>query len=52
MSNKESQTKRGKSSRERLFELIEKNWARNKDVPHDEIEREIEQAIREVRSKK
>jgi prevent-host-death family protein len=36
-------------SRERLFELIEKNWERNKDVPPEEIERDIQQAIREVR---
>jgi prevent-host-death family protein len=36
-------------SRDRLFELIEKNWERNKDVPYEVIEREVEQAIREVR---
>jgi prevent-host-death family protein len=36
-------------SRERLFELIEKNWQRNKDVPYEEIEREVQQAIEEVR---
>ena len=36
-------------SRERLFELIEKNWERNKDVPAEEIERDIQKAIREVR---
>ena len=36
-------------SRERLFQLIEKNWERNKDVPYEEIEREVQQAIEEVR---
>ena len=36
-------------SRERLFELIEKNWERNKDIPYEEIEREVHQAKGEVR---
>lgn len=36
-------------SRERFFELVQKNWQRNKDVPNEEIERDVEQAIREVR---
>ena len=36
-------------SRERLFELIEKAQERNKDVPYDVIQREVELAIREVR---
>ena len=36
-------------SRERLFALIEKSWERNNHVPAEEIEREIEAAIREVR---
>ncbi len=35
-------------SRQRLFELIEKNWEKNKNVPVEEIERDIEEAIREV----
>lgn len=35
--------------RERLFELIEKNWERNKDRPYEEIEREVQAAIREAR---
>ena len=39
-------------SRERLFELIEKNWERNKDIPYEEIQREAEQAIREVRGQR
>lgn len=38
--------------RERLFELIEKNWERNKDVPYEEIEREVQQAIEEARGPK
>lgn len=37
-------------SRERLWELIEHNWEKNKDVPSEEIEKEIEEAIREVRA--
>ena len=37
-------------SRERLFDLIEQNWKRNKDVPFEEIERDIAEAIREVRA--
>jgi len=36
-------------SRERLFELIEKNWERNKDIPYEEIERAVQQAVEEVR---
>jgi prevent-host-death family protein len=36
-------------SRERLFELIEKNWELNKDIPYEEIEREVQQAAEEVR---
>ena len=36
-------------SRERFFELIEKNWERNKDIPYEEIEREVQQAAEEVR---
>jgi len=37
-------------SRERLWELIEKAQERNKDVPYEVIEREVEEAIREVRA--
>ena len=36
-------------SRERLFELIEKNWERNKDIPFEEVEREVQRAAKEVR---
>ena len=36
-------------SRERFFELIEKNWERNKDIPYEEIERAVQQAVEEVR---
>ena len=39
-------------SRERLFELIEKNWERNKDVPYEVIQREVDLAIREVRGQR
>ena len=37
--------------RERLFELIEKAQARNRDVPYETIEREVAAAVREVREK-
>ncbi len=36
-------------SRDRFMELIRMNWEHNKDVPSEEIERAIEEAIREVR---
>ena len=39
-------------SRERLFELIEKNWERNKDVPYEDIEKGVQQAMQEVRRQK
>ena len=35
--------------RERLFELIERAQERNKDVPYEVIQREVDEAIREVR---
>ena len=38
-------------SRERLFELIEKAQARNRDVPYETIEREVVTAVGEVREK-
>ncbi len=39
-------------SRERLFEFIEKNWEKNRDVPPDQIERDIQVAIEEVRGQR
>jgi prevent-host-death family protein len=36
-------------SRERLWDLIQQNWDKNKDVPLEEIEEDIEEAMREVR---
>ena len=36
-------------SRDRVFELIEKNWERNKGVPYEEIERDVQQAVKETR---
>jgi prevent-host-death family protein len=39
-------------SRERLFELIEKAQARNRDVPYAVIEEEVDKAVRQVRAKK
>jgi prevent-host-death family protein len=38
--------------RERLFELIEQNWERNKDVSYEEIEKEVAEAVREVRAQR
>jgi prevent-host-death family protein len=38
--------------RERLFDLIEMNWERNKDVPYEEIEKDVDAAIREVRARR
>ena len=39
-----------KERRERLFQMIERIQERTKDVPPEELERHIEEAIREVRS--
>ena len=36
-------------SRQRMMELVEKNWEHNKDVPYEVIEREVEQTISEMR---
>ena len=36
--------------RERMIELLERTQERNKDVPYEVIEREVERAIREVRA--
>ena len=40
------------TDRERLFELIEMNWEGNKDVPFEGIEKDVEEAIREVRAQR
>ncbi len=39
-------------SRERMFELFEKSWEHNKGITYEQIERDVEKAIREVRRKK
>jgi prevent-host-death family protein len=39
-------------SRERFWELIHRTQERNKDVPYEVIEAEVEQAIREVRAER
>jgi prevent-host-death family protein len=36
-------------ARERVLDFIEANWEKNKDVPSEQIERDIELAIQEVR---
>ena len=36
-------------ARERIFELVEKNWEQNKDVPYETIEQEVGRAVAEVR---
>jgi prevent-host-death family protein len=38
-------------SRARILELVEGSWERSKDVPLEEIEREVDSAITEVRSR-
>ena len=38
------------ASYERLFSLIEKNWALNRDVALGAIENEVDEAIRAVRA--
>lgn len=37
-------------SRERLFELIEKNREQNQEVPHEVIERDVQKAVEEIRA--
>ena len=37
-------------SRDRFFELVEKNWELNKDVPFEEIEKEIASAVKAARA--
>jgi prevent-host-death family protein len=37
------------AARDRLFELVQMNWEKNKDVDPDEIQRDIDEAVREVR---
>ena len=36
-------------SRERLSELVEKNWKQNQDVPYEEVEQDVQRAVEEVR---
>lgn len=36
-------------SRERILDFLEKNWELNKDVPSEEIEREVMEAVRDIR---
>jgi len=43
--------KKKQKDRERLFELIDEIAERNKDVPIEEIEADIEEAIRYARNK-
>jgi len=38
--------------RERLFDLIERAQERNKEVPYEEIEREVADAVRAVRAQR
>lgn len=37
---------------ERLFQLLEKNWERNKDIPEEEVVQDVLEAIREVRQER
>jgi prevent-host-death family protein len=36
-------------SRQRMMELLEKNWEHNKNVPYEVIEREVSQTVSEMR---
>jgi len=36
-------------SRNRILQLVERNWERNKDVPYETVEQEAERAVAEVR---
>ncbi|HKB16605.1 MAG TPA: type II toxin-antitoxin system prevent-host-death family antitoxin [Planctomycetota bacterium] len=40
-----------KETRDRVFGMVEKVWKRNRSVPLSTIEREVAEAIREVRAK-
>lgn len=37
--------------RTQLLAMLREVWARNRDVPPEEVERDVEEAIREVRSR-
>ncbi len=39
------------SSRERIFQLVEKNWERNRDLPYETVEEEVGRAIAQVRGR-
>ena len=39
-------------AREEFFQMVQENWDYNKDVPSEEIERAIEEAVREVREER
>jgi prevent-host-death family protein len=38
-------------SRNRILQLVEKNWERNKDVPYETIERDVGKTVAEVRGR-
>jgi hypothetical protein len=38
--------------RNRLFELIERNWEHNRDAANEDVERDIRAAIAEVRARR
>jgi prevent-host-death family protein len=39
-------------ARERFFELMSKSWEFNKDVPLEQIERDVDEAVRAVRTER
>jgi prevent-host-death family protein len=39
-------------SRNRILQLVEKNWERNKDVPYETIGQDVGKAIAELRSRR
>ncbi len=48
----EARYKQIDASRQRLLELIEQAQARNRDVPYEDIQREVDEAIHEVREER
>ncbi len=44
------ETVKSKPSRERMFELIEKNWDRNRDIDSAAFDRTLRRSIRAVRT--
>jgi prevent-host-death family protein len=48
----EDEYKAIKNARDKFMEMVRENWEYNRDVPSEEIEAAIEEAIREVRAER